>query len=246
MAVPVFQRASGSTGTSHTIDIGVAGNNRLVAVFMGDESTPGDTFQGDVTVDGKLCNKIAVADNPDGAGSHLELHAIDESALGASNGSVTVSYSGGDIDWAIHVIVYYGVQNDTVVDVDKEDVVVGNLVSVENINSNAYSLVIMGANNGSSGAISGWTSPLVQRTEGPHPLSAIMGTASGLETTAQTNKTYSVNCGTAALRSTGIVAVFDRYTVGGGGWAGGDINGVTSLGAVNTVADANIGTINTV
>lgn len=207
----VFQRASGSTGVSHSIDIGTAGNHRLLVAVVGDESTPGDTFQGTVSVDGKTFTQAVVADNPDGIGNHLEVHTIDEASLGSSNGTQTVSYSGGDSGWAIHVLVFYGVDSDTLVDSDKEDVVIGYPVSVENINSNNGSLVVMAAGNGSSGSASSWTSPLTERTDGPNPSSAVLATASGIETTGQTNKTYSVNIGDGTLRSTGIVVVFDAF-----------------------------------
>lgn len=208
----VFQRASGATGTSITIDIGAAGNNRLVVCFMADESSPGDTFQGTVSVDGKTFTQAAVADNPEGLGNYQEMHTIDEASLGSSNGSLSVSYSGGDTGWGIYVLVFYGVKDDTLVDWEKEDVVTtGGTVSVENVSSNDGSLVVFGAGNGSSGGTSAWTSPLTERIDGPDPSSAVYGVAAGIETTGQTNKTYSVTIGDGTYRSTGIVGVFDEF-----------------------------------
>lgn len=215
VAVPLaYQRSACAGTTSLSVNIGAAGNARLIAIFMGDESTPGDIFQGTVTVDGKTCTQQIVADNPQGLGSHLELHTIDEAGLGASNGTVTVSYSGGDVDWAMHVLVYYGVADDTPVDIDKEDVTTSPTVSVENISSNDGNLVIMCGNNGGTGSAGSWTSPLVERIDSSacYPASAVMGTASGVETTGQTNKTYSVTVGSTTYRSTGIVAVFAQDT----------------------------------
>jgi len=209
----VFQTASGSTGTSHSINIGAAGNNRLVLCVLGDESSPGGTFQGTVSVDGKTFTQAVVANNPDGIGNHLEIHTIDESALGASNGTLSVSFSGGDTGWAIHVLVFYGVDSETLVDSGVEDVVIGFPVSVENISSNDGSLVVMAAGNGSSGSATNWNSPLTERTDGPNPSSAVLATASGIEATGQTNKTYSVDIGDGSLRSTGIVVVFDQFVV---------------------------------
>jgi hypothetical protein len=84
-----FQRASGNTGTSHTIDIGNSGNNRLIIVIVGDESKSGDIFQGIVTIDGKTCTQALVANNLNGNGNHLEMHVIDEETLGSSNGSLS-------------------------------------------------------------------------------------------------------------------------------------------------------------
>ena len=51
----VFQRAGGTSGVTpvaHTIDIGAAGNDRLVVAILSDESAPVG-FQGTVTVDFK-------------------------------------------------------------------------------------------------------------------------------------------------------------------------------------------------
>ena len=212
MAV-VFQRAGSSTGTSHTIDIGAAGNNRLLVCVLGDESEPGDAFQGTVTVDGKTFTQAIVAENIDGIGNHQEFHTIDEAALGSSNGSLSVSYSGGDAGWAIRVLVFYGVASDTLVDSGQDELTIGTPVSVPNIDSNDGSLVVMGAGNGSSGGTTGWTSPLTERIDGATnpPSSAVLGVAEGNETTGQTNKTYESSPGGGTLRSTAIVAVFDEF-----------------------------------
>jgi hypothetical protein len=209
-----FQRASGNTGTSHTIDIGNSGNNRLIIVIVGDESKSGDIFQGIVTIDGKTCTQALVANNPNGNGNHLEMHVIDEETLGSSNGSLLVSYSGGDTNWAIHVLVFYGVNSKTLVDSDKEDVIIDSQISVENISSNDGSLVVMAAGNGSSGEITNWTPPLIESTDGPNPFSAVLATAYGIETSGQTNKTYLVSIGTGSPnRSTGLVAVFNPVSI---------------------------------
>jgi hypothetical protein len=209
-----FQRGSGSTGTSHTIDIGESGNNRLIVAVFGDESTSGDVFTGSFTVDGKTFKQAMVADNPDGVGNHLEIHTIDEAVLGSSNGPLVVTHSGGDSGSAIHVLVFYNVVNDNLVSSGKEDIVTNNLtVSVENISSNNGSLIIMASGNGSFGSSANWTAPLVERTDGPNPSSAVLSTASGIEEVGQTNKTYSVNIGIGLLRSTGIVLVFDPVPI---------------------------------
>jgi len=208
----VHQRTASATGTSVSVDIGAAGNDRLIIVSLNDESTPGETFQGTVTVDGKSFTQAVVANNSDGAGSHLEVHTIDEDALGSSNGTQTVSFSGGDVGWGIRVSVYYGVKDDTLVDSGKDNTTVGNNVSVSNISSNNNSLVYMAAGNGSTGGSSGWTSPLTERVDGATnpPASAVFGVADGIETTGQTDKTYSATVGGGGLRSSAIVVVFDE------------------------------------
>ena len=66
----------------------------------------------------------------------------------------------------------------------------------------------MGAAHGSTPAINSWTSPLVQRQNGPHPTSAILAEASVVETSAQTNKTYVGTFSGNHNRGTGIVAAW--------------------------------------
>ena len=77
------------------------------------------------------------------------------------------------------------------------------------IDAGADSLVVMSAGNGQSGTWNSWTSPLSERTDGPNPSSAVFGTASGIESTAQTSKTYIATASVAdILRGTGIVGVW--------------------------------------
>ncbi|HEX9678997.1 MAG TPA: hypothetical protein VGA08_00005, partial [Candidatus Saccharimonadales bacterium] len=74
---------------------------------------------------------------------------------------------------------------------------------------------VMGAGNGQSGSWTSWTSPLTERTDSPNPTSAVLGTASGIETSTQTNKTYVATASVGdILRGTGIVASWDHGLVG--------------------------------
>jgi len=203
-----FQRASGSTGLSHSIDIGSAGNNRLVVVIAVDEST--GTSLTNVTVDGKNCTKAGEADNPDSLGNHQELWYILEETLGSSNGTVTVTCTGGDAGWATHVHVYYGVNQSTPYDFEVEEAIVGGTtISVENVSSLNGSVVIFSACQGTGGLTPSWTSPLTVRTNGPDPSSTDLATASNIESTGQTNKTYVCTWNAAFNRGTGIVAVWE-------------------------------------
>jgi hypothetical protein len=204
-----FQRASGSAGTSHSINIGSPGNNRLVVVIACDESS--GTNLTNVTVDGKTCTKAGEANNPSGLGSHQELWYILESGLGSSGGTVTVSCTGGDAGWATHVHVYYGVDQSAPFDFEIEGAAVNrNTISVENVSSSDGSVVIFGAGEGTGGLTPSWTSPLSVRTDGPDPADgADLATASGIETSGQTNKTYVCTWSANFNRGTGIVAVWE-------------------------------------
>jgi len=204
-----FQRASGSTGTSHSIDIGSAGNNRLVVVIACDEGS--GTSLTNVTVDGNDCIKAGEADNPSGSGSHQELWYILESGLGSSNSTVNVTCTGGDAGWATHVHVYYGVDQSAPLDFEIEEaVVIGTEISVENVSSSDGSVVIFGAGQGMGGrTAASWTSPLSVRTDGPDPSEADLATASGIELSGQTDKTYVCTWSAFLNRGTGIVAVWE-------------------------------------
>jgi hypothetical protein len=207
-----FQRASGSTGTSHNIDIGSPGSNRLVVVIVSDESS--GTNLSNVTVDGKNCTRAGIANNTGGAGLHQELWYILESTLGSSAGNVTVTCSGGDAGWATHVLVFYGVEQSTPYDFEIEQAAAFSTgISVENVSSSDSSVVIFSASNGTAGLTPSWTSPLSVRTNGPDPTGADLATASGIETSGQTNKTYVCTWSAIFNRGTGIVAVWEPATV---------------------------------
>ena len=185
-----YQRVASSSGTSVTVDVGAAGNDRLLVCYMCDESEPGASFQGTVSVDGKSFTQQVVVETTDGPGQHHELHTIDESGLGSTNGSQTVSYSGGDSGWTIIVEVWYGVANDTMYDSGSNTGVGSSTITVSNIDCPAGGLASMGAGHGeTSASATGWTSPLTERADlnGSGHSGA---SASGVESSAQTNKSY--------------------------------------------------------
>ncbi len=205
-----FQRSGGSTGLNHSIDIGSAGNNRLVVVIACDESS--GTNLTSVTVDGKNCTMAGIANNTNGSGFHQELWYILESALGSSSGTVDVACSGGDAGWATHVLVFYGVNQSAPYDFEIEETVTYSTeISVENVSSTDGSVVIFGAGNGTGGRTPNWPSPL-SGANGPDPSGADLATASGIEPTGQTNKTYVSTWNASFNRGTGIVAVWEPAT----------------------------------
>ena len=206
-AVPVgFVRAGGVSGTSFTFDIGSPGTDRLVVVFADDESS--GTSLTDATVDSNSCNLVTEADNPSGAGNHQEMWFCDEDDLGSSSGSVTVAIVGGGFGWAVHAHLYTGVAQAGPIDIEIEDAVGGTTtIEVEFVTVPAGGLVVFGAAHGSGGQFIGWTSPLLERTDGPD-FSVTFATASGVEPSPQTNKTYIATASGSFNRGTGIVAVW--------------------------------------
>lgn len=202
-----FVGAGGGSGTSFSFDIGTPGTDRLVVVVADDESS-GSSLS-DVTVDGNSCNKVTEADNPSGAGNHQEMWYCDEDDLGTSSGLVTVAIVGGNFGWASHAHLYTGVSQTGPSDIEIEDAAVGvSTIEVEFVTVPAGGVVVFGAAHGSAGSFVGWTSPLLERTEGPDPSSSVLATASEVESSSQTDKTYIATASSSFNRGTGIVAVW--------------------------------------
>ena len=207
-----FSGSGGVTGTSFSFDIGTANTNRLITVIAGDESTGTNLLN--VTVNSERCNLVEIADNPAGLGNHQELWYIDETGLSGSEGSVTVAIVGGDAGWAVHAMLHTGVdQNGPVSSGSNNTVVGGTTIDVTGIDCSENGLVVAGYGNGNGGFTqSGITSPLVLRQNGPDPSSADLFSNSGVESSAQTNKTYTQTLSaTITTRATGIVATWDEF-----------------------------------
>ena len=208
-----FVGSGGVSGTSFTFDIGTAGTDRAVVVIAGDQSS-GNNLTG-VTVDGKACNLVTRADNPAGNGNHQEMWYCDEDDLGASNGMVTVAIAGGGGTWGTHAHLYTGVGQNGPTDFGIDETSAGvATVTVNGIDVPAGGLVVMGAGEGTGGlTVSSWTAPLTERQAGPHPNSADLFSASDVEASAQTNKTYVATFSANFNRATGIVAVWPQAGV---------------------------------
>ncbi|MHA2028630.1 MAG: hypothetical protein ACW99Q_04505, partial [Candidatus Kariarchaeaceae archaeon] len=224
----LFQRASGSSGTSHTIDIGEPGNHRLVAVFVGNE-TSGSSTSG-VTIDGKTGIKIAEADNPNGLGNHQELWVLTETGLGGSNGSVIVNVMGVDSSYAIHVMVFYNVRDSTSpFDVQIEDDSVSMFEIQPNpINIPKNGLLLFGAGNGASGTYNDgdWDTQatgiddgllpeieMIEANDGNNPTSAVLAEAYWISNIdEQVSRQFRARGSVQNNRGTGIIASFEPVT----------------------------------
>lgn len=206
-----FQRAGGSGGTQHTIDIGAAGNDRLVVVFLDDESNPGNAFQGTVSIGSNNAEQGVVSNNPDGAGNHLEIHYFTESDLGSLNGSQTITFSGGDSGWAMHVQVFYGVSDATFSDSDIDNTSIAPTDMTVTVDVPAGGIVVAGAAQGSNPSINMQvTSPMTETTDENDgtPQSAVLCTAYAIESSAQTAKTYTFDPDATQYRNSAAALVF--------------------------------------
>ena len=211
--VASFIRAGGISGTSFSLDIGSPGTGRLVVVLADDESK--GTSLTDVTVDANSCNKVTEAENSAGGGNHQEMWYCDEDDLGSSSGSVPIAVGGGDDGWAVHAQLYTEVSQAGPTDIEIENTAGPvSTIEVEFVTVPASGVVVFGAAHGSAGSFTSWTSPLLERTDGPNPDSARFGTAGGTEASSQTNKTYVATASVAFTRGTGIVAVWPSSGAG--------------------------------
>jgi hypothetical protein len=208
-----YVRANATAGSlSTTLDIGTAGTNRLVTVYAMTEADAASALSS-VTVDSKSCTLVQAAHNTEGLGNRTELWYADESDLGSSNGTVTITIAGTGLTasrWATHAQLFTGIvqsgPNDSGVDTTSVSL---TTATVTNINVSAGGIVTMGGANGTQGRTATYTSPLTQ-TSIADPSSADGVTAEGIESSAQTNKSYVITwSGAAVNRSSAVAASWD-------------------------------------
>jgi len=209
-----YVRSASSSGTSTTMNIGTAATNRLVLVMLDNEGEADDLSS--VTVAENDCSLVQRARNTDGLGNETEMWYCDEGDLGASNGSVTISATGGDGGWGIVTHLYTGVDQSGPFDSEIEQTVAsGTTISVENVSVPEDGLVVMSAAHGGGGSITSFTSPLIERTDdNALTSSAVFATASAVEAIAQVDKTYVATTSEGMLRATSIVASWDHASTG--------------------------------
>jgi len=210
-----YNNSNGVAGTSFSLDIGSPGNNRLV-VITSDVESSGTNLTG-ATVDGDACNLVVRADNSNGIGNHQEMWYCDEDDFGSSSGSVTVAITGGSASWGTHAQVFTGVSQDGPLDSGIDETSAGiTTITVTGIDVSEDGLVVAGWAEGTQGlSINSQTSPLSTILNGPDPSSADLFSSSGIESSAQSSKTYSVTLSGSHNRATGIVASWDEALAGG-------------------------------
>lgn len=203
----LFQRAGGATGTSFSIDIGAAGNDRLVIVFANNEDQ-GAGFSA-VSVDGKAMTQYLNVINTLGSGNQGEMWAIHEDQLGASNGTVTVAATGGDADWAMHAHVYTGVKQQAPKATFSQNTGDNTDTStVTGVNAAVDELVAMMSGGGNPGT-STWSAPLIERYDENYPVSAGYASASAILTTALVDASLTTTFSQTMLRTVGLVGVWE-------------------------------------
>ena len=210
-----YVRSSGVAGTSFSLNVGTPGTNRLVVITASIEGK-GTNLTG-ASVGGKACQLVAIAENTDSTGNHTEMWYCDEDDLGSTSGSVTVAITGGSASWATHALLYTGASHFGPTDYGINNSAVATAtVSVTNIDVAAGGMALMtGGTGDGTTSVSSWTSPLTDKQDGPDPTGALLNEASGVESSVQTNKTYTLTWAVAANRSSAIVASWPAASTGG-------------------------------
>jgi len=207
-----YVRTSGAAGVNFSFDIGTAGTDRLVTVHIGDERGTLIGITG-VTVDGKSMTKLHDIVNTIGAGNAQQFWYITETALGASNGTVTVAFTGTwdtghRADAMLHTGVADGAPYDSGYDNTSGAI---NTITVTGIDCPLNGIAVAGWGHGQQaiGPAGSTTSPQIDRYEVSYSSAEFCG-SSGVETSAQTNKTYvrTWSGGPDQYRGTGIVATW--------------------------------------
>ena len=204
-----FVRANGTGGsTSTTLDIGSSGSNRLVVVIAGREGTTNLTG---ATVDGKSCGiaPAVAATNTNGVGNRTEMWYCDEDNLGSSSGTVTVAIQGGSTAWAVHALLFTGASQSGPTDTSTDTASISPTITttMPGMDVPAGGGIVIGVGNGTQGlTVNSWTAPVATRFSAADPTSADLVSASGIEASAQTNKTYQATWSAAPNRSSGVAA----------------------------------------
>ena len=218
---------SAVTGTSLTIDVGQPYNNRLVTVFVSNESS--GVIPPQVTINGINAINIASADNSNGLGSHLELWILTESGLGSSSGSVTINLVGGDASYGLHALVFYNVKDSLApydVQIDQTSLAQFEILPSP-IDIPEHGLVLFSAANGQYGSYNdaNWdTNPtetpddgklpeiqLAEVIDSAYPTSAVLAEAYWVSnTSSQVGRQFRAYGSVANNRGTGIIVSFEQ------------------------------------
>lgn len=199
----IKQTEGGASSNTFSFDIGTAGTDRLIVVMYSDNSS---LALSNVTVDGKSAIQIHGLSNNT---LTSEMWYIMESGLGSSNGTVTITCVGGDAGSGVHAYQFTGVDQTTVNDSNTK-MVSGDTIDVKNVSTNDNGLIISTwAADEPTVTVSSITAPLTEK-EGPHPDSAYLVSAWGIESPAQVNKDYMLVWSVSANNNAACVASFDQ------------------------------------
>lgn len=204
-----FVRAAGSSGTSLSFNIGTAGTDRLVIVYVGDESETTTNATISVGTASKTHDELII--NTTGLGNKLYIGHFTESELGSNSGTVTISSTQVDGGSAIHAHLYTGVADQGPVDTGFNNTdTSGTTTPVSGIAWATDDLVFMAGGQGTSGSVSGFDQGLTERQDGPNPSSAVLGSGSAIQGSAGSNQTVTITwTNSITTRATAWVGVWE-------------------------------------
>jgi len=218
--------------TTFSLDVGSPGNNRMVLIAAGAE-TPGTPWTiTSVTVDGKACTFVAKDSYTSGSIQYKHLYYINEAALGASSGSVTVSITDAPgVSEMCTGVVYYDADQSAPIATTRADA--SNVATMPALTVPADSYAVFFTECGSSQAFSSWGTPLSTiQSQTASTSTAVVG--EGYEATEQVGKQY-VGTWTSVNRCASVVTYVTQYV---------SPDPITQVASIDQVVPATISKIN--
>ena len=203
-----YVRSATANDSSVDIDCGSADTDRLLVIYCHIEGDVG--WLSNVTADGKNMTLVDRVESGDNFGQS-EMWYIDEDVLTTSSGTITLAITGGSASYVLNAMLFTGVDQSGPTDYGNYGTTNATDVVVPNITSSDDSVIIFGSYEGQgAGTTVSWTSPLTQRSTQVGSSNSQF-TASCIETTGQTNKTYTHVWGPSTRnRIGGIIGVWSE------------------------------------
>lgn len=200
-----YVRSATDVATTVDIDCGSADTDRVLVFCAHIEGDVG--WLSSVSADGKAMTLIDRIECSDSFGQ-CEMWYIDEDVLTTSNGTISVAITGGSASYVLNAMLFTGVDQTGPTDFGSAEDLTATDVTVTNITSSNASVIVMGSFEGQGGgSTTSWTSPLTERSSQAGS-SNTQKTASGIESSGQSDKTYTHVWSSSRNRIGGIVATW--------------------------------------
>jgi len=200
-----YVRSATANDDSVDIDCGSADTDRLLVIFAHIEGDA--SFLTGVNADSKSMTLVDRAESGDNFGQS-EMWYIDEDVLTTSNGTITLDILGGSSSYVLNAMLFTGVSQEGPTDYGNDGSTIASDVDITGIDSDDGSVIIFGSYEGQGGGTTtSWTSPLTERnTETGSSNSQF--SASGIESSGQSSKTYTHVWNAARNRVGGVLGVW--------------------------------------
>ncbi len=211
MAISRFSAVAGTAGANFSIDVGAVDNNRFMVVALAEEDPTSPITA--VTVGGNSMTQVPIspAENPSGNGTWISMWTIDEAGLDTLSGSQTVAVAGDNSGMGDAAMVFYGVdQTVGIFDSGLDEASTATpWTAILSCAANG-AVVGMWAHGDQNFDWTSFTSPLANSVT-PVVTSAFSRMNWGIESSAQTDKSYVGAATSASVRGAVIVISLSEY-----------------------------------